>query len=244
LRILLISLFLTIFLLPSPAFCATESPIVLSGVRDTSDAFAALAVMKEAYGRLGRTVEIKWSSGVGSLQASGSGQVDAELERIAGLTGFPDLIQIPVPINVFYAGIFTRDLKFDVEGWESLKPYRIGIVKGIQFAEQGTRGMNVVAVDTYYTLIDLLVEGKVDVAIMPKINGQMYAKEKGADTIQVLDTPLETLFLYHYIHKKNRALIPELQKVLKQMLLDGTTRKIREETYRKMLAGEEGPWNH
>lgn len=42
--------------------------------------------------------------------------------------------------------------RFEVAGWESLKPYTIGIIRGIKFAERRTEGMNAIAIKDYAAL--------------------------------------------------------------------------------------------
>ncbi len=197
---------------------------------------AGVAVVKEAYRRLGIPVEVKWLQGKTALELSSSGRLDGEVQRIDGVDRhYEDLVQIHVPVNYLEGVAFSKRQDFPVQGWFSLRPYRIGIVRGILFAEQGTRGMRVTAAGSYKELIELLHHSDIDVAVMPRINGLFEIKQVNLKTIRELPGVLETLFLYHYLHRKNVHLVPKVEQELKSMLLDGATQKIRDEVYTRLL---------
>ena len=112
--------------------------IIANGVEGSADAKAGFAVVREAYKQIGYEIDMKWLPGATALERSNSGEVDAELQRIDGISRkFPNLIQVPIPINFLQGSVFATNVSFPVTGWYSLKPYRIGIVKGIIFAKQG-----------------------------------------------------------------------------------------------------------
>ena len=47
---------------------------------------------------------------------------------------------------------------------------------------------------------------------------------------------LETLFLYHYVHQSRADLVPDLTRTLKEMLLDGTIRRVRDQVHAQLLS--------
>lgn len=229
-----ILLLLAVLLFANPVF--SQEKFILSTVKGSTDTIAGFSVVKEGYKRIGYEAEGKWLQGAKALEGSNSGLYDGEVQRIDGISSkFTNLVQIHVPVNFIQGVVFTKNVTFPVTGWYSLKPYRIGIVRGILFAEQGTEGMDVTAADSYSDLLDLLITDAVDVAVMPRINGLVAIKSHNLKEIRELEGVLETLFLYHYVHKKNEALVPKLEKILKEMLLNGTTRRLRDETYAQIL---------
>ena len=239
-KILLILFSLLLYTVPAYA----QKTIVISGVQGSDDSYAVLGILEEAYKRIGYDIEIKWVHGSEALGLSNSGEVDAELQRIDGISKkFTNLVQVRIPINYLQGAVFVKDVSFSVNGWFSLKPYRIGIVKGIIFAKLGTDGMDVTEADSYDDLFTILDNDEVDVAVMPRINGLVAMQKKEFENIRVLDGVLETLFLYHYVHKKNSSLVPGLEKELKKMLLDGTIRQMRNDAYGQLL-NKDKPWMH
>ncbi len=133
--------------------------------------------------------------------------------------------------------MFTKDVTFAVTGWDSLKPYTIGIRRGVVFAEKGTQGMLVDSVTDYRQLLLKLDAGRNDVAIMPRLSGLFELQKLHIQGIKLLDPPLITLELYHYLHKKHEALVPVLTKVLREINEEGRIRAIREHAIKELLKG-------
>ena len=221
-----------------------DDPVVIAFVANSTDGVGGKAVLIEAYRRLGVEVEFRPMGGAESLAASSSGAVDAELQRIDGINlRYPDLVQVPIPINYVQGAAFATEFNFRASGWRSLQTYRIGIVKGIIFSRQGTEGMDVTEAENYDRLFEMLLSGSVDVGVMPRVNGLYELRKRGehgegqgsAKPILEMEGVLETLFLYHYVHKSRSGLVPALTEILTDMLRDGTTRRLRDEAYRELL---------
>ena len=148
-----ICLFLTLLLTLS---AVAESRLVFTTVEGSPDTLTAEAVLKEAYKRMGVEINVLRLSAKEALRRSNAGEADGEVARIDGASKqYANLVQIPIPISYIQGAVFSKNPDLDLVGWHSLRPYRIGLVKGILFAERGTRGMktNVVPVrQTKYLL--------------------------------------------------------------------------------------------
>ncbi|MDJ0848943.1 MAG: transporter substrate-binding domain-containing protein [Myxococcota bacterium] len=220
------------------AAAASQPPeaVVVGFVPDQADQQVGRAVMAEAYRRLGVEATFRSFDAAGALEASRSGEVDAELNRIGGIDqSFPELIQIPIPVNIIRGVVFSRRYRFPVRSWRSLKPYRIGIVRGSLFAEQGTVGMDVRAAASSDELVRWIADDEVEVGVLPRIVGQAALREAGIDDVHELDGVLETLLIYHYVNVRRADLATRLEPVLKEMLLDGTTRRLLGEAQERVL---------
>ena len=236
-KLIRLGIFLTLVFFTNSVLA--EKTFLISGIEGSSDSLAAYQVVKEAYRQLNYEVEVQWISGVEGLEKANAGEVDAELQRIDGISKkYPNLVQIEIPINILEGAVFTTGTSFEILSWHSLRPYRIGLVKGIIFAEQGTEGMNVTRADSYGQLLEYLKNGTVDVAVMPRINGLYAIKKLKVEGVSEVKGTLETLFLYHYVHKRHKDLAVKLEKVFKEMLLTGKTRKIRESIYKQILSAQ------
>jgi polar amino acid transport system substrate-binding protein len=100
-------------------------------------------VLTEAYRRIGITIKLRIVPAERSLYQSNSGDTDGEVGRIHGIENtYTNLIKVPTPVSYFEVMAFTKNLKFQVNGWESLKPYRIVARRGIKYAEKNTENMN------------------------------------------------------------------------------------------------------
>lgn len=224
-----LALYITMILCSSVAFAA-EEPVVVAVVAGSADVPAGTAVMQEAYRRIGIPIELREYSAAEALSMSNGGNVDAELQRIDGISNqFKNLVQVPIPINIIQGAVFSKKYRFPIMGWHSLRPYKIGIVRGILFAEQQTAGMDRLVFDSYGALIEALQNDVVDVGVMLRIGGLDAIQKLRSHGISELEGVLETLFLYHYVHASRSDLADKLEPVLKTMLLNGEIRQKREQ---------------
>jgi len=215
-------------MLPLPA----EAQLRFSVVEGAVNMQVSERVLTEAYQRLGMGFELEAYPGVRSLRSADNGFVDGELSRQGGLEKtHPNLLRVPVAINQLEAVVFTKGLAFRVHGWASLKPYRVGIRRGVAFAENGTAGAGITAqtVDGVGQLFRLLMADRVDLVVLARMNGLEAVEALGATDIHPLDPPLESFPLFHYLHMSHRDLVPKLTAVLKQMAQEGRIRQIRED---------------
>lgn len=186
-------------------------------------------VLEEAYNRIGIQVEFRQLPAERSLVQSDQGLLDGEVNRIKGIeTAYPNLIRIPVPVNTVEQSVFSAKHDFPVIGWASLKPYSIAIRIGTKVVEYNTRGMDVAAFPTYDKVFTLLSMGRYDVAVAASVTGLFYIKKHNLKTIKRLSPPLTKHPLYHYIHRKNEHLIPQITAVLKNMQQDGRILQARD----------------
>jgi polar amino acid transport system substrate-binding protein len=227
--------FILSLLLSGPLY-ANEPDVVVAKAKGATWGAISEVVMEKAYRQLGISAEFREYSAAGALEASNSGEVSAELARIDGIgLEFKNLVQVPIPINLIQGVAFSKKYRFPVNGWHSVRPYKIGIIKGIVFSEQQTVGMDRVIFDDYPDLILAMDNEDIDVGIMPRVQGLHTLLSMGVETISEMEGVLETLFLYHYVHVSRRDLVEQLTPVLKEMLLSGETRLIREEMLKTML---------
>ena len=218
---------------------AQEPTVVVAVVEGSVDAEAAKAVLREAYRRIAVPIEFQPYSASEALIKSNQGVVAAELQRIEGISDtYENLIRVPVPINIIYGAVFSTRYRFPVTGWHSLRPYSIGIVKGIIFSELNTQNMNVQVAQAYPELMAMLSDGVVDVGVMPRIQALDYMRRNRLSNINEMEGILETIFLYHYIHVSRSELVDKLIPVLKEMLNSGETRRIRDASVAALLEGK------
>ncbi len=184
-------------------------------------------IITEAYRRIGVEIILKSYPGQRALMQANDSITDGVLARISGLEKkFPSLVRVSVPVGAVEMVVFTKNVEFAVNGWDSLKPYKIVLVRGVKFAEKNTVGMKRSILSTHEQLFLMLNEGRADIAVSPYRIGQHHIKKLGITGIRALSPPIDVTFLYHYIHKRNAALIPKLTTVLGKMDKDGEIKKI------------------
>jgi polar amino acid transport system substrate-binding protein len=194
-------------------------------------------VLREAYKRLQIDIKIRRLPAARALHESNIGVYDGELYRIRGVNKeYPNLIPISVPINVMEGVAFTEDIHFNVNGWESLRPFKLGIQRGAKFVERAafaTKRNNVQVVNTNAQLFKMLKGGRIEVVVASRLSGLNTMQVNGITGIKILDRPIESYRLYHYVHKKNKHLVVDLTSVLMDMEKEGLIKKIRREFIRE-----------
>ncbi len=175
------------------------------------------AIMEAAYEKIGIDVVIQHYPPARGLQLANGGQTDGELYRSVRIDGkFSNLVMVPVAMTHTEIVVFTKDVEFPVEGWESLQPYRIGVERGFKLAEARTEGMNTQSANVEQTF-QMLDAGRVDVVISTRRGGSGYVNKLHLKDINILTPPLETDMLHHFLHKKHQNLIPQLVETLENM---------------------------
>lgn len=183
----------------------------------------ATTIMKEVYKRLDIDLIVTPLPAKRSLVSSNDGkELDGELFRISGIEKtYTNLIPIKVPLSVSNWLVLTIDTNIKVDGWDSLRPYRIGVRHGIATTDKGTEGMNTFKANSNEQLITMLIYGRVDIVVMSENNMKGLSHLIANSRIVALKDPVQVIPVYHYIHKKNILLIPQVRRVLEELEEEG-----------------------
>ena len=203
---------------------------------DSPDHILIMRIMAKAYGELQIPVEFLEFPGKRALLQSSTGAVDAELSRVYEVgSAYPSLLRVPTPIFWFEPTAFSKKVKFDLSGWESLKGYRIGIMRGMLYAEDGVRGFpRVELVGDPDRLFKFLDADRVDIVVFSDINGQYLIQTQKLTKIFPLIPGLGRINAYHYLHEKHRDLLSKLDQVLQKMKRSGELEAMREQFVQEM----------
>ncbi len=213
-----------------------QQTIILSGAKDPVTVISA-KVLKEAYQRLNIDVQLENYPSARSLAFSNQGITGGEVGRIQGIDNdYPNLLRVPVVINIVEGVLFSKEKISGVIDWQDLEHYVIGIKRGDIFIEKGTESMNVVPVDDARQLMSMLEKDRTDIVVLAKMTGLTILKELNLKNIITIKPAISTVNLYHYLHKKNSALLPQLTTILREMAAEGRITEIRAEAISELLA--------
>ncbi|MDE1460684.1 substrate-binding periplasmic protein [Spartinivicinus poritis] len=172
-------------------------------------------ILTDAYGLLDIPIELKIMPNKRSLLASNSGRVDGEAGRIAGMEKeYPNLVMVPEFLYSLNVLVYSKKHHFTVAGWESLRPYRIGVLRGAKYAEIGSKGMDTLIVSYGTQLFQALDAGRIDVAVLHESGNLSLSGVKG---VNVLQPPLQKIIIYHYLHKKHQSLVPMINCAIRKV---------------------------
>lgn len=185
-------------------------------------------VLIEAYQRLSIKTHINIYPAKRSLTISNSGEADGEVVRIKGVEKkFKNLIRVKSSHCSMESQVYVKNVHFKLEGWKSLKPYKIGIVLGHLYAVNGTLGMDVTKVKTNESLLRMLDRGRIDVAITQTADALSVISKLKLQGIEGLEPMIAVWPLYHYLHKKNISLVPLIENSINEMQKEGRILEIR-----------------
>ncbi len=188
-------------------------------------------ILKEAFLRAGYRAQIQMMPAERCLQDANTGVSDGDIGRIRRMDDFyPNLVLVDEPIiesRDFVA--FSIHKEFSTEDWSSLEPYHVGIMRGWKIFESNVKGtQSLIKMDSTRSLLKLLMNDRAEVVLNARIDGLYTARQLGIQNIRVMAPPLASLELYLFLHKKNRAIIPEIEAALKAMKTDGAFHDIRD----------------
>jgi ABC-type amino acid transport substrate-binding protein len=208
-----------------------------SQIVDTPDQVIGAVIVKAAYEKLGIPVKFEILPGKRALAESSEGRADGEVHRIVEIGDeYPTLLRAPTPINYIEPSVFSKKHEFGVTDCAALQGYQIGIVRGVKHSQLCTQGMeNVIAGDNLTGVMRMLNAGRVDLLITARINGLLMAKELKLDAIKPLSPPLSRFWVYHYLHKSHKDLVPKIDNVFKAMQESGELEALRAEAVQKLL---------
>ena len=238
-RILLVCISMSLTSFP----CHGQSVIRLARIADIPDQFVGGEILRAVYARLNISVEFADVPGKRALALSSAGELDGEVQRIANLAQtYPTLVQISPPINYIEPSAFTTTLRLDVQGldvhgWDSIRDYSIGIVRGVGSSEAGTRGMSrVTAATSLENMIHMLDAGRFDLMVTDLFSGRVAVRKLNLQSrISALSPPFERIYIYHYLHQRHRDLARRVEGVIQEMNASGELARLRDRLVRQAL---------
>ncbi len=196
----------------------------------------AFSILSSAYKKLDIQLEYVEYPGKRAAIMANSGKTDGDTMRIKGFDkDFPNLVMVPVPVIAIEWMAIATDPTIEINGWKSLAPYTIGIRLGIKKTEIATKGMKVDKVNQYESIVKKVSFGRNDIGVLPKITALIHLKKSGLANVKILEPPVDTTPLYHYLYKDNRHLVDGIAQALKEMKSSGETEKIMQKEIQKLL---------
>lgn len=235
---IVVIIFLSVATRPAVAIepAVTMDTLVFSTPELTADTLSSEIILKEAYRRIGIAASIVKLPPERALLQANTGAVDGEVQRIGTISRiYPNLVRVDPSINFLDGMAFTKNVEAEIRGWNSLRPYRVGILRGIKFLEANTANMNVLSLNNYNSLFAMLRNNRLDIVVTPRFSALHHMKAKGISDVHELPPALVRLDLFHYLNRKHVDLIPRISAVLRKMVEAGELVKIRQYVRAKQL---------
>ena len=225
LQILVVCLILGGRIVPAPAADHHETGrcVTISTIINEQTHAMVKWVLKAAYEQIGYKVVFDDLPAIRALEWANDGITDGDAARIVGTEqAYPNLIPVVTPVLYFRGATFAKKPVRKIATWDDLADFRVGIVRGIRYAEIGTEGMEPFPANGMTHLFSLLANDRIDVAVAVLNAGtveiEKHFKNRG---IHPVGTPLFSASLYHFVHVSRRDLVEPLNRVLLTMTKNG-----------------------
>jgi len=178
----------------------------------------AIEKLRAAYAAIGFRMLIIPMPGKRSLAAAARGDiVDSELYRLGDVsTEHPTLVRVPYPLLKSEMTVFSKDQDVRVDGWGSLRPYKVAFMRGFSTKPASDAGLDMMQVTTATSGFKMVQAGRADLTIAGLVFGNNITKSLGLQNIKPLSPPLTVNWAYHYVNEKHQHLIPALVDALRK----------------------------
>lgn len=195
------------------------------------------SVLEEAFNRINYDFSVSYYPSPRALVLSNTGVADGELHRVANLHSltegkYPNLLRIDPAISHVQRAIFAKK-SIEQCDMAALNDASIAFRRGHKLTEKELLSeqynfSRIFQVTTDLQAFQILTMNRVDFVESSIIVGQQLLKKlnKESEFKPCLIKP--SVALHAYIHKKHQKLIPDLQKALMKMKLDGTIETLRQ----------------
>lgn len=185
----------------------------------------------EAFARIGIDMVVVHLPAERALINANTGIEEGVYVRIEGIEKqYPNLIRVPEKITDYEFVAFTKNIDVPTTGWETLRPYDIGIITGWKILEQQIKGTkSLLKVDSPKLLFGVLDRQRVDIIVYNRYDGYGVIKALKLQNIKVLEPPLAVREMFLYLNVRHRDLVPKMTVALRAVKTDGTYHRLFQE---------------
>jgi hypothetical protein len=218
-----------------------REPLRFAKVVASANQNVAFLLLQEIYKRAGIAISARNMSSKRSLAQTSRGQMDGEILRIKSVEKhYPTLIRIPTAVYHIQTQLFTAqenlsNQEINDQLWISNK---FATVSGVLHSEQLVKKHNIQNVQKLVDLKQMLTFvslGRADIGITSRLNGLRYLNQHPKCRFRILNQPLKTQALYHYLHQKHRLLVPVINSIIQEMYISGELKTLTEEFEQQVL---------
>lgn len=184
-----------------------------------------MPLIKEAYEKIGIKIDYKALPSLRSLEMANS-VYDAEMGRTpAYIKEYERLTVVPVQLTTFNANVYTHDPSIHIKHIDDLNKYTIARRRGVKLLDQQfANHPDCIIVHDLVQMVELLAIKRIDVVLAVEMDFNYAIYELQTRGKKVPQLYYSTLFkspIFHPINKKNSDLIPDLSRVLEDMVKGG-----------------------
>lgn len=201
-------------LLSSAPAAGRGQPIKLMAVKGSPTAAVGATLIRAAYEQLGVRVIIDEVPAKRARYYADS-SADGEVHRVAAARSmYKNLEMVETPFNYLEFRVVARGPDFTVKGWESLRPHKVAIVRGIVAMEKGTRGMDPHRLTSYDQMLRFVAAGRSQYGVVTTLTFEIKKKSLDLQGLRLLNPPISRYPLYHFLNRRHKSLAARLNSLL------------------------------
>ncbi len=194
----------------------------------------ATQVLSETIEKIGYQVEFKDLPPFRSISVFNDVEADGYLFATdLFLINHPSAIKIEPALGYDEIMAFSTSSDYVINGWNSIRPYSIGLMNGMDVVENRTKGMRIYGTNSPNQAFAMLKAGRFDIVVLPRLIGCQLLS--AYPSIQMLEPPLEKAPLYTFLNANHADIAPKLSKALSEMLSSGRLKAITEQVLTQEL---------
>lgn len=203
------------------AAVASEQEIAVGASNNLPADHPSIVLMDKAYQQLGYQMTLIVMPLERSAHESNKGQIlDAELSRTAQAAEIlPNMLRVEVPIGHIRITAFSRNPALKINQWRDLSAFRVDVLRGIYLARVNMQEQEYTEVNSISQAIQRLLSGRTDVAVLLGDETQWQLKQLENHGIYAITPDLAKTEIFHYVHERHAALVPQLEAALRQLML-------------------------
>lgn len=194
----------------------------------------AQRILLQAYAKIGVKINFVPLPAARSTLMWEDGRLDGLTYRLID-TELANGIQLKTPISYGDVVAFSIKERFQVAGYDSLRPYKVGYIAGVPFLLEKLKNVPVKeSAPSIESLFRKLELGRSDVVVDSRFS-LCFAEKLGIANVMILEPALERSFGHHYLHMRHQHLVEPLEKALQSMERDGSIKKLQDEAVRDFM---------
>ncbi len=232
---------LPLLLVGTAARARASEPIRLVTINNFTSKVNA-NVLKRVYARVGLELQVASMPPSRVTAMATQGLADGEVNRIRSYgDGYPTLIRVEPPFSIWtVSGFYKANAGLVVRSAADLASHDVGIVRGIQAtAALAASSPHVHIAPSSKELVLMLDGGRFAVAIDGTDESGFFIRRLGLKGITTVE--LNRYPLYHYLHEKNKHLVPLISREIKKLADSGELKQLFELASAELIDSGEEP---
>ena len=185
-------------------------------------------LVKELFSRLDINAKVIKLPSSRSIINANQGIDAGVIARTEGMEKkYKNLVRVPEAVVKFKFVAYSMDKEIKVSGWDSFKPYSVGIIRGWRIYEKNVKNSKkLTMVSGAEQLFNLLLNKRSELILFEYNRGTWWNEHLKAKA-HIIGSPIAVKDMFIYMHKKHAELVPKMAAALAEMKKDGSYARIK-----------------